>query len=354
VRWLRYATLTQAIYRQALGGGSSLVWIPSKDTAWFFVKEISSCGCLQTADVIYPFFPIILYYSPEFTKLMVVPHLEYAMNYTNQPYPLAWAPHHLGYWPIADLPFDHQENMPLEETSWFLLIIAATAQRQGGDVQWLQPYWPAIQQWYTFLITLLPYPQEQLSTDDFDGPLNNATNLAIKGVAAIAAYGYILEHFMGNTTGAAAAYALAAEYSGTMMQYSWVGEGADAHFMLGYIGSKGDCGNTSSWPMIYNALWLRLLGFDSLLPNQTAVLQQQADWYTANIMEEFGMPLNSRKLYTKGAVPITTTTTAATTTHFPPPPPPLLLLANATQYSRAFALRSVTLLAVTTDVRLRY
>ena len=78
-----YSTLTQAIYRQALGGGSSLVWVPSKAAAWFFVKEISSCGCLQTADVIYPFFPIILYYSPEFTKLMVIPHLEYAMNLTS-------------------------------------------------------------------------------------------------------------------------------------------------------------------------------------------------------------------------------------------------------------------------------
>ena len=49
---------------------------------------------------------------------MVVPHLEYAMNYTSQSYPLAWAPHHLGYWPIADLPYTRQENMPLEETSW--------------------------------------------------------------------------------------------------------------------------------------------------------------------------------------------------------------------------------------------
>ena len=48
----QYATVTQIVYRQALGGGSSLVWIPSKAAAWYFVKEISSCGCLQTADVI--------------------------------------------------------------------------------------------------------------------------------------------------------------------------------------------------------------------------------------------------------------------------------------------------------------
>jgi Domain of unknown function (DUF4965)/Domain of unknown function (DUF5127) len=161
-----YATISQLVYRQALGGGSSLVWMPSKLSAYYFVKEISSCGCLQTSDVIYPFFPILLYYSPEMSKLMLLPHLEYAMNYTNQPYPLAWAPHHLGYWPIADLPYTGQENMPLEETAYFMLQIAAIAQRQGGDVTWLEPYWPAIQNWYAFLAGLLPFPQEQLSTDD--------------------------------------------------------------------------------------------------------------------------------------------------------------------------------------------
>lgn len=48
------------------------------------LKEISSCGCLNTADVVYPAFPQILYYAPELMRLMTVTHLEYAMNYTNQ------------------------------------------------------------------------------------------------------------------------------------------------------------------------------------------------------------------------------------------------------------------------------
>jgi hypothetical protein len=65
--------------------------------------------------------------------------------------------------------------MPLEESSWMLLQIASIAQREGGDLSWLEPYWPAVQQWAEFLITLLPFPEKQLSTDDFDGPLYNAT-----------------------------------------------------------------------------------------------------------------------------------------------------------------------------------
>jgi len=213
-----YATVSQLTYRQ-VWAGQMLVFSPVRNTMWYFLKEISSCGCLQTADVIYPAFPQVLYYAPELARLWMVTHLEYAMGFTPQPYPMPWAPHHLGYWPLADLPASNQENMPLEETAWDLLIIAAIAQRQGGDLTWLQPYWPAIQKWYGFLITLLPFPQEQLSTDDFDGPLYNATNLAVKGVASIAAYGYIVEKFTGNSTAAAEAYATAVAYSKVMVEY---------------------------------------------------------------------------------------------------------------------------------------
>jgi len=201
-----YATVAQLTYRQVFAG-QMLVFSPTRNTVWYFLKEISSCGCLQTADVIYPAFPQVLFYNPELAKLWMITHLEYASGMTPQPYPLAWAPHHLGYWPLANLPYTGQENMPLEETAWDLLIIAAIAQRQGGDVAWLAPYWSTIEKWYSFLITLLPFPQEQLSTDDFDGPLYNATNLAVKGVASIAAYGYIAELFTGNASVAAAAFA---------------------------------------------------------------------------------------------------------------------------------------------------
>lgn len=187
--------------------------------------------------------------------------------------------------------------MPLEETAWDLLIIAAIAQRQGGDLTWLEPYWPAIQTWYTFLITLLPFPQEQLSTDDFDGPLSNATNLAVKGVASIAAYGYIVEKYTGNVTAAAEAYATAAAYAKVMVQYSWNSNGTDSHFMIGYTGSTKDGGDPQSWPMLYNALWLRILGFEDLVPQ--TLLDTQRDWYAANKMQQYGLPLNSRKLYTK-------------------------------------------------------
>jgi hypothetical protein len=70
-----YATTAQLVYRQVFGA-AALFWVPSKQVAWYMAKEISSCGCLNTADVIYPMFAQVLYYAPELMRLMMVPHLE--------------------------------------------------------------------------------------------------------------------------------------------------------------------------------------------------------------------------------------------------------------------------------------
>ncbi len=46
------------------------------------------------------------------------------------------------------LPPRHHLAIPrAQETAWDLLIIAAIAQRQNGDLTWLEPYWPAITSW---------------------------------------------------------------------------------------------------------------------------------------------------------------------------------------------------------------
>lgn len=120
----------------------------------------------------------------------------------------------------------------------------------------------------------------------------------MKGVAAIAAYGYIVEKYTGDSAAANAAYATAGEYAQTMVQFSWVSNGTTgSHFTLGYLGSPGPDGDATSWPMLYNALWLRVLGLDGLVPQSN--LDSMRDFYVANKLELYGLPLNSRKLYTK-------------------------------------------------------
>jgi len=82
-----------------------------------------------------------------------------------------------------------------------------------------------------------------------------------------------------------------------MVDYSWVSNGTSSHFTLGYRGTAGADGDPASWPMIYNALWLRVLGFEDLLPQE--YLDGMEAFYTGEQMQQYGLPLNSRKLYTK-------------------------------------------------------
>jgi hypothetical protein len=43
----RYAALAQLVYRQVFAG-VQIVYRPSTNAQWTFMKEISSCGCLQS------------------------------------------------------------------------------------------------------------------------------------------------------------------------------------------------------------------------------------------------------------------------------------------------------------------
>ena len=84
-----------------------------------------------------------------------------------------------------------------------------------------------------------------------------------------------------------------------MVDYSWVSNGTASHFMIGYKDSQGDGGDPTSWPMVYNALWLRLLGFLDLIPNQASLFSQMETFYSTYKLDTYGLPLNSRKMYTK-------------------------------------------------------
>ncbi len=155
--------------------------------------------------------------------LSKLPLLEYANNATYLQYPLSWAPHHLGVWPIADLPWYLQEQMPMEETANFLMMLAAIAHVQIGagtrsvettpppQLQYLTPYWPLIQIWGNYLMSSLPDPGDQLCTDDFEGPSPHNVNLAAKGIVGLAAYSQ-LQAWFGDSAGAEHSMAMAQSF----------------------------------------------------------------------------------------------------------------------------------------------
>ena len=105
-----YATLTALSYRQTLGA-TVTVWNSQLNDYWIFMKEISSDGDVSTVDVIYPASPLYMFQDPESFRRIMVPLLKYANNETDIKYNLAWAPHHLGHWPVCDLDPSKQEQV---------------------------------------------------------------------------------------------------------------------------------------------------------------------------------------------------------------------------------------------------
>ena len=99
-----YAQLISLAHRQSTGA-LKVVWNDQRNDIWVFIKEISSDGDVSTVDVIYPFAPMPLaLQSPEILRKLMLPVLAYANNETDVKYNREYAPHHLGQWPVCDLP----------------------------------------------------------------------------------------------------------------------------------------------------------------------------------------------------------------------------------------------------------
>eukprot|EP01137_Pigoraptor_chileana_P036019 Opistho-2@30929 len=188
----KYATLGALAFRQTTGA-MVVVWSAKRNQMLAFMKEISSDGDVSTVDVVYPASPFLIHLAPELLKLTLMPLMYYANNETSVPYNLAWAPHHLGQWPICDIRPEEQEQMPVEETANMLAMFAAIVIVDKNSTGFLDGYWDILQTWGDYLVDNLPDPGNQLCTDDFEGPSPHNVNLAAKGVIGLAAYSILLE-----------------------------------------------------------------------------------------------------------------------------------------------------------------
>eukprot|EP01059_Diplonema_ambulator_P010788 TRINITY_DN2081_c0_g4_i1.p1 TRINITY_DN2081_c0_g4~~TRINITY_DN2081_c0_g4_i1.p1 ORF type:complete len:687 (+),score=230.93 TRINITY_DN2081_c0_g4_i1:54-2114(+) len=286
-----YAEMGSLIYRQVTGSMIT-VWNNITSEPWVFMKEISSDGDVSTVDVIYPAAPMIFYYSPEMFRKLLLPIMVYANNGTaaygdNVPYNLAWAPHHLGHWPICDLAPNQQEQMPVEETGNLLILINYIAQAQK-NVSWLEPYWNVIDIWGKYLPTALPDPGNQLCTDDFEGPSPHNVNLAIKGIVGMGAYSQLLAA-KGDNAGSQQMMQLAKQYAQV-----WVTNGTDSD-TTGGVHTKLQYNLTSTWSQKYNILWDQVFNF-GLVPSD--LLAKEFAYYLTK-MNTYGVPLDDRATFTK-------------------------------------------------------
>lgn len=274
----QYALVAALAYRQAFAANK--LAIGPNGSPLMFLKEISSCGCAQTTDVIYPESPILLLLNPKLLEYSLVPLLDYAQS-GKWPYP--WAPHDLGTYPIDNgRPPAQMESMPVEETGDMTLMIAAIA-RAEDSASFAAKYWPLLSKWAEYLKKNGLDPGDQLCTDDFTGPLAHNSNLALKAIEALGSYA-MLARMLGKTQTASAYEATARDYARKWMKLANDGN----HTRLAY-------NRPGTWSQKYNLVWDRVLGLDLFPPS---LAQEEVAYYKAH-ETYFGFPLDSRANFTK-------------------------------------------------------
>ena len=272
-----YAQLCALAYRQAFAACG--IAADAKGQPLMFTKENTSNGDIATVDVIFPMDPMLIALCPALAKATLVPDLDYAAS---DHWKFPNAPHDLGTYPIANGTDDGGEGMPVEESGNMLILCDAIAQADGSAA-WVTKWWPKLTQWETYLEKYGYDPEDQLCTDDFMGHLAHNSNLAIKAILGIAAYGDMCR-MRGDSATADKLQKLAHQYADHWMQAANDGD----HTRLAF-----DKPNT--WSQKYNLVWDRILGLNIFPPSLAA---EEVAYYRKKL-QPYGVPLDSRTHLTK-------------------------------------------------------